>query len=86
MEGICLGKGIVTGIKFAFGLFGYKHNKTAEKQGSFSSFAHSTIYCTPIPHGNLLFLSPDICRMVVPKRILVLHIYSFQCSINDAPI
>ena len=44
MEGICIGKGIVIGIKFIFGLFGYKtrgscvYNKTAEEQGSFSSF------------------------------------------------
>ena len=44
MERICIGKGIVIGINLIFGLFGYKtrgscvYNKTAEKQGSFSSF------------------------------------------------
>ena len=43
MKEICEGKGIVIGIKFIFGLFGCKtvtdsvYNKTAEKQGSFSS-------------------------------------------------
>ena len=44
MEGICVGKDIVVGIKLVFGLVGYKtggscvYNKTAEKQGSFSGF------------------------------------------------
>ena len=41
--GMCVGKGIVIGIKFIFGSFGCKttgnrgHNKITEKQGSFSS-------------------------------------------------
>ena len=41
MEGICIGEGIVIGIKFVLGLFGCKtrtsfvYNKTAETQGSF---------------------------------------------------
>ena len=44
MEGMCIGKGIVIGIKCIFGLFKYKtrgscvYNKTVEKQGIFSSF------------------------------------------------
>ena len=44
MEWICIGKGIVIGLNLIFGLFEYKtrrscvYNKTAEKQGSLSSF------------------------------------------------
>ena len=44
MEEICVGKGIVIGMRFIFGLFGYKtevscvYNKIAEKRGSFSNF------------------------------------------------
>ena len=44
MEGMCVGKVIVIGMKIIFGLFGCTtmsncvYNKTAEKQRSFSSF------------------------------------------------
>ena len=46
-----LGKGIVIGMKLTFGLFGCKtrsscvHNKTAKKQGGFSSFVAGDITC-----------------------------------------
>ena len=41
---MCMGKGIVVGIEFIFGLFEYKtrdscvYNKTAKEEVSFSSF------------------------------------------------
>ena len=44
MEWKCTGKGIVIRMNLIFGFFGYKtrgicvYNKTAEKQGSFSSY------------------------------------------------
>ena len=51
MKGICVGKGIVIGMKFAGGSFGCEtmcnsaYNTTAERQRSFSSFIAWDIAC-----------------------------------------
>ena len=50
MEWICAREGIVIGIWFIFGLFGWKtrgscvYNKTAEKQESFTVLLYGTLH------------------------------------------